>query len=65
MFTVGDNQLLNLYIKEYVDKPIIEAVDWTDALKWKAKSHNFIRAYSNTDVFCTSDALRTIDKPQC
>lgn len=52
-------ELVNPIVKRYEEKPIFETADWTSALKWQTKGHTIIRAYSNKDVYCTSEIKKT------
>ena len=65
MFNIQGNELSNPNCKIYEDKPKIETVDWTEALKWNSKQHSFIKAFSTKDVYCTSDTLKCVTKNQC
>ena len=64
-FNIEGNQLENPNCKVYVEKPAIETVDWTDALKWNSNQHSFIKAFSTKDIYCTSDVLKSVTKQQC
>ena len=58
-------ELVNPNVKRYEEKPIFETADWTSALKWQTKGHTIIRAYSNKDVYCTSEIKKDLDRPEC
>ena len=62
---IDGQELSNPNCKVYEEKPTIETSDWTEALKWNSKQHSFVKAFSNKEVYCTSDSSKVITKIQC
>ena len=65
IYFVGGQELQNPNAKIYQSMPDIATKDWTDAFKWNAKNHVFIKPFKNQDIFCTSDEKKAITKDEC
>jgi len=65
-YTQTDGTVIdNPNVKIYKTKPDILTADWSHALKWDGKKHKIIHLFQGSNVYCTSDIHKTLNRADC